>query len=357
MITIKEPFSPANFYEGICDKDRNILFFDIETTGLNRAYHTIYLIGAATRRGDAWELVQWLSEDPSEEGDVIRAFLSYARGYDTLIHFNGERFDLPFTKARAEKLCIPFDLSFTESIDLMKLIKPYKSLCALENCKQKTIEKLLGISSREDVMTGGELIPVYEDFVKTKDEEDLTLLLLHNADDVRCMVDLTAVSKFSDFFHGDFHLKEQMSTEEGLVFHFESSVRLPHLGSLHSPDFQLVCAGNQLSLIAVPFKGSLKYFYPDPKNYFYLPDEDLVVHKSVAQFVDKDHKKKCTKENCFVKREGFFLPQAKDTIKPVFKKEQKDKRYYFLCEDGEGMDDAFALSYLKEILHQVFKLI
>ena len=40
---------------------------------------------------------------------------------------------------------------------------------------------------------------------------------------------------------------------------------------------------------------SLKYFYTDYKNYYYLPKEDMAIHKSVAAYVDRDHKKKNAK--------------------------------------------------------------
>ena len=168
MITINETFFPEQFYPGICPSDRKILFFDIETTGFSREYHMIYLIGAASCKDGEWRLLQWFAETPEEEPDVIRAFLEYSQDYNTLIHFNGQRFDLPFTEARANAWQIPWTLEFEESIDLMDLIKPYKTLCGLDNCKQKSIEQLLRLSSREDTMSGGELIPVYHSYVHKK---------------------------------------------------------------------------------------------------------------------------------------------------------------------------------------------
>ena len=36
------------------------------------------------------------------------------------------------------------------------------------------------------------------------------------------------------------------------------------------------------------YKGTLKYYYPNYKDYYYLIYEDTAIHKSVGEFVDKD---------------------------------------------------------------------
>ena len=44
------------------------------------------------------------------------------------------------------------------------------------------------------------------------------------------------------------------------------------------------------------------------KEYFYLPAEDTAVHKSVASYVDKEFRQKATKDTCYIKQNGDFLP-------------------------------------------------
>ena len=91
------------------------------------------------------------------------------------------------------------------------------------------------------------------------------------------------------------------------------------------------------------YKGTLKYFFADYKNYYYLPAEDMAVHKSISSFVDSAHREKATKENCYTKKEGCFLPslvpqKRKKTEKNaiLFLKEYGDKlTYYELPEDFE----------------------
>lgn len=354
MITIHEDFTPKQFYPGICQKNRKLLFFDIETTGFSREFHRIYLIGAASCRNGQWRLMQWLAQNPEEEADVIRAFLEYSADYDTLIHFNGQRFDLPFTQARANAVGAPWTLRFEESIDLMELIKPYKTLCGLTNCRQKTIEQLLSLSSREDTMNGGELIPVYYRYLQKQDPESLRLLLLHNADDVREMTELTQVARFPEFFHSDFQYLSSNNNEQGILLHFESSKRMPVLLHADLDYWQFSAGGNSLSLGVRFFNTQLKHFYKNYKDYYYLPEEDLVIHKSVAAFVDKKQKQKATRQNCCIKHQGNFLPQPELLVTPEFCEKPGSKLTWFAADDWKP-DPKFAADYLHSVLNQFIK--
>lgn len=354
MITVNKTFVPEQFYPGICPSDRKILFFDIETTGFSREFHMIYLIGAASCSNGEWHLLQWFAENPEEEADVIQAFLDYSQKYDTLIHFNGQRFDLPFTQARAQACEIPWTLNFEESIDLMDLIKPYKTFCHLDNCRQKSIEQLLSLSSRKDTMSGGELIPVYYNYVHTQNKQALHLLLLHNADDVRGMTGLTQVAQWPDFFHSDFQFLSCSSTDQGVVLHYESNLRMPVLQQADLDYWQISAGGNSLSLGIRFFHGELKHFYANYKDYYYLPEEDMVIHKSIAEFVDKGHKKKATRQNCFTRQRGRFLPQPERLITPEFSEKPGSKITWFYAGSWQP-DSELAQQYLQAVLRQYLK--
>ena len=42
------------------------------------------------------------------------------------------------------------------------------------------------------------------------------------------------------------------------------------------------------------YEEEMKYFYSNYKNYYYLPDEDTAIHKSVASYVDKKYRVQAT---------------------------------------------------------------
>ena len=117
-----------------------ILFIDIETTGLSSKTASIYLIGACYYKESIWNGIQWFAETPEEEAHIINAFFEFAADYTTLIHFNGNQFDLPFILGRCENLKLSHDFEKFEGIDIYKRVSLCKHFLQLPNCKQKSIE-------------------------------------------------------------------------------------------------------------------------------------------------------------------------------------------------------------------------
>ena len=206
MITIEKTFPGTIAYplERLGDPEK-LVFFDIETTGFSADYNTVYLIGCIWPEGDQLRFIQWFADTKTAEADVLNAFFEFLKNFCTLVHFNGDMFDIPFVTKRAGTLKLTPTFDCVESIDIFRRIKPFKKLLGLPDMKQKTIERFLKIS-REDLYNGGELIEVYLDYLKTRDEEEKRLLLLHNEDDLKGMPSLLPVLFYPDFFAQDFTL-------------------------------------------------------------------------------------------------------------------------------------------------------
>ena len=166
------------------------VFFDIETTGFKAAFSEVYLIGAAVCNAGRWRIFQWMSEHPSEEDALLRTFAAFARPYGCLVHFNGNRFDLPYLQEKYDAHKIPCSLPSLRSVDLFTQFKPLRSLLELDHVNQKSLESFLGIV-REDRFSGGELIEVYRSFTRSPARHLSELLLLHNMEDVKGMLRLT----------------------------------------------------------------------------------------------------------------------------------------------------------------------
>ena len=108
------------------------------------------------------------------------------------------------------------------------------------------------------------------------------------------------------------------------------------------------------------YETELKLFYKDYKNYYYLPKEDMVVHKSLASFVDKENKVKAAASNCYTRQRGSFIKLPESGFLPVFKADYSDKTIYTLVND-KVMDSKESLSaifrsVLKHIITQVSKV-
>ena len=104
------------------DEAENILFMDIETTGFTAKSSNLYLIGCAYFKENEWHTIQWLAENYDEEVQVLNAFLEYCLNYGFIVHFNGNRFDLPYLTKKCTQFNLVFDLERFRGLDIYRRI-------------------------------------------------------------------------------------------------------------------------------------------------------------------------------------------------------------------------------------------
>lgn len=355
--------SPKYPIENFCVPNQT-LFIDIETTGLYVRSSNLYMIGCAYLDEDSekpacWRTIQWLATNYEDEVNIINAFATFARPYRYLIHFNGNQFDIPYLQNKLQQYNIPFHFDDFEGIDIYRRLSPYKTFLKLPNCKQKTIEHFVTSTVREDQYTGGELIDIYHEYVLNHDEEKEHFLLLHNEEDVKGMLEIVAALAIPDLFHlpikvtkvqANYYkdINQQQCSE--IIMNLKLPTALPTEISYGANDCYFTGCGKDGKLRVPIFEGELKYFYSNYKDYYYLPKEDLAIHKSVASFVDKDYRKQATARNCYTRKISSYLPQWDVLFTPFFKKDYDDKNLYFeLTDEFKTQRDAFNL-YAHHIL-------
>ena len=98
------------------------------------------------------------------------------------------------------------------------------------------------------------------------------------------------------------------------------------------------------------FQGELLYFFPDYKNYYYLPLEDQAVHKSVASYVDKKYRRPATAATCYIRKKGVFLPQLRPLFAPDYRKDFSAREHYFEAEESAFLDSGALHAYLASLL-------
>ena len=332
--------APSYPIDKIADPEQ-VLFMDIETTGFTAKSSNLYLIGCVYFQNDEWHTIQWLAENYDEEVEVLNAFLEYCLNYSFIIHFNGNRFDLPYLTQKCEMYDIPFKFDDYKGIDLYKRIKPYKNFLKLENCKQTSIEAFLGVK-REDRYTGGELINFYHDYACDHNEENEKLLLLHNEDDLKGMLELLSVMAFSDLFneplrvtkvqanyYNDYNGKKRQELVLSLRFESELPVQVSY-----SANGCYFTGNGGNGVLKVPlYEEEMKYYYSNYRDYYYLPEEDMAVHKSVAASVDPDHRRQATAATCYTRKVSAYLPQWEPMFTPFYKRSFRDRDYFFELTD------------------------
>lgn len=343
--------------------DEHSIFFDIETTGFSPASATIYMIGCAHRSGNQICVDQFFAEHPSEESAVLSAFLEVLTDYDTVISFNGIGFDIPFLKAKCDRYRLSEHFRNLDYLDIFKSVSRLKFLLRLPNYKQKTIEKFLNLS-RDDQASGGELINVYLDYVKHPTEKASELLHLHNYEDVIGMTELLPILSYLEIFNGAYSIlstrvdrchRYNGSSGEELIITMQNDYPAPRRVSHKCGDFFLMISPAR-TVIRVPvYQGELRYFYANYRDYYYLPAEDMAIHKSVATFVDKTYRETARASNCYLRREGSFLPQFESIMQPEFRKEYKDKLTYFELTEDFCSSDVMLRRYVDHILKYIYE--
>jgi len=286
-----------------------IVFFDIETTGLTPRSCYIYIIGCIFYKDHSFRYIQWFLEDYNEEKDLLKAFSNFLSNYELIIHYNGTAFDMPFILHRCKRYALPFHFENYKILDLYKIAAPLKHILKLPNCKQKTVELFIGLN-RQDPFHGGELIPVFMEYLSTKDQRAFKILTLHNLEDLKGMLDICSILAYHDIFNGsitisqcniDTSLDYEGHTTNQLITKIKLNNSVPvDITYIHN-NISLAIKNDSAYIISSSYDYYYKNYYTNYKDYYYLPEEDTAIHKSLAAYVDKNHRIKATRDTCYTK--------------------------------------------------------
>lgn len=359
MITIKHPIDlPVTYPLERIGSLRDLLFFDIETTGFSGDTSQLYLIGCTYHDGFGWKLIQWFADTRESEAQILDSFFTFMARFKILVHFNGDGFDIPYLQKCCRRLGLDYSFDGIASLDIYKKTKPLKRLLGLENMKQKSIEQFLGVS-REDKYSGGELIYVYRDYLATRKPFLYDLLILHNEDDLKGMPSILPILSYVDMMEAPFtldsHQVYSMDNVQAPFLHlsWKNPFSIPVPLEYDNAPVSLELHRDVLTCNISLFQGELKYFYPNYKDYYYLPYEDGAIHKSVGGYVDKNARKKATARTCYTKKSGLFLPRFGSQWSPCLKEDYKSTLDYAEYSPDLLSDPAAADTYARLILDYI----
>ena len=336
-----------------------ILFLDIETTGLSPASSQLYLIGIAYYKEENWCIEQWMAQKEIEERELLLKLCNLLPQYSVILHFNGNRFDIPYLTEKAKAQFINLSFDAYQGIDIYKRLAPLKNLLALPDCRQKTIEQYLGIN-RLDKYSGGELIHIYNTYLTAPSDSALQLLIQHNRDDMKGMLDIVPALAYSELCDTEPAVTrvemlksktvDQQETYE-LLMTLKLPVALPKKFSTHFDGNFLTAEGHKATLKVPVYEEELKLFYSNYADYYYIPCMDAAYHKAVASHADPSIRKQATPETCYTRKDSLFLKQYDLIVEPFFKKNYKDKETYFEITDEIKTNRKLFSMYCGHILY------
>lgn len=362
------------------------VFFDIETTGFAAKSSKLYLIGTVHAVDlKTFEYTQFFAEKEDEEALVLFAFFDSVKNFKNIVHFNGNGFDIPYILAKCKSYNMLFNFDRFTGYDLYKEAQKHKAYFKTENLKQRTLEEFFGVF-REEQYSGKELINLYYEFLENntanschtasskagdanclnhRKKELLELLLLHNLQDIRGMLSLLGIYSYSCAFQGDFTFDSYTMNEfKGYDNHIKKELLMNF--TLTHPVPSKISGGNEIFYFSMNENSckirvrirtdELKFFYPDFKNYYYLPKEDFAIHKSVSFYVDKDYRTQAKAATCYSKKSGCFLPEYEEIIRPYFKAEYDDKVLYFEADSEFLSEEKKLKDYALHVLGLIKKI-
>lgn len=371
-------------YLRLCTLAEDVLFFDIETTGFKASASHLYMIGCAFQdKAGAWKIRQYMSVRPEEEAKLLRSFRELLSHFSVLVHFNGNRFDIPYMKEKYEQYGLPSPFDTIASVDIYQDVRGLRKFLNLSHMNQKFLEVFLG-RQREDEYDGGRLIAVYRKFCLTGDDGLLHLLLLHNREDVAGMFLLIRMYAYTDFFRSlgpDTAVlsEDTPAVENSVSGHSSGSARFRAEISEHPDEaFDLIFRCTLASPVPVPvtrqhgsallmlkdktasllmplWRGDMLYFFENYRDYYYLPEEDRAIHKSVSGYVGRPYRKNATPQNCYEHVRGVFLPQPQPAVyQPVFRKSYEDSTAWLKLSREDLANGEFLNDYARLVIRTLF---
>jgi hypothetical protein len=299
-------------------------------------------------------------ETPEDEPHIISDFFQFINKYSYIITYNGLGFDIPYVLDKCKHYNIPYDFSKHIIKDLYKEISPIKKIFMLENIKQKSIENFLNIH-RNDKFNGGQLISIFSDYLKTKQCDLEELILLHNKEDIIGLFKILPILNYKSLFNGLFIInsieilynKEDLPKE--VIVDTKSTHTIPTRISFGNNIYYVSAYNNTMKIKISIYNGGLKFFYTNYKDYYYLPEEDCSIHKSIAFYVDKNYRTKANAANCYSKKTGRFLRQYNEIINPFFKIDYHDKITYFELTNEIIDNPTLLKEYVIDIINNLTK--
>ncbi|MEX2446181.1 MAG: ribonuclease H-like domain-containing protein [Dehalococcoidia bacterium] len=172
----------------------DLVFFDIETTGLGGAGAAVFMFATARAHDGVLTLRQYVSPSPADEPALLSALLDELALPDdpVLTTYNGLTFDAPFTDERATLHRRRAGLQSARHLDLLHTVRRgYRGV--LPSHRLGAVEGgVLNLARPEFEVGGGDVPAWYFRFMRSGSLRYLEPLLDHNARDVLSLAALVA---------------------------------------------------------------------------------------------------------------------------------------------------------------------
>ncbi|HIO66243.1 MAG: hypothetical protein DSY81_07990 [Bacillota bacterium] len=176
--------------EWIEQTPHDVIFLDLETTGLRADRSLASMIGILHRDQDSLRLQQWYSGDVQTERRQLERLLRLLGRFDRVVTYNGNGFDLPFLRTRWGWHRLSGIAGAIESEDLLvEVRKRYRK--QWPDCRLTTAEeRLLATPRQGDDVPGSEAPLRFQDLREGAPVSVIEPVFEHNRRDLISLVAL-----------------------------------------------------------------------------------------------------------------------------------------------------------------------
>lgn len=184
----------AKFDEGFEFSLEDMLFLDLETSGLGRSGTLAFLIGLGYYEEEHFVVEQIFLPDPDAEENSFDRLRELLESRSIILSFNGKSFDIPVLESRLLYHHIWLNLREIAHLDVLHLArrmwKRRLSSCALENIEYYILDHP---RCPETDIPGAQVPQAYQDFLYSGETELLRRIFAHNHDDILYLAILFAL--------------------------------------------------------------------------------------------------------------------------------------------------------------------
>ena len=243
---------------------------DLETQGKFSRKGRLAMIFLISHISGGIQLTTWEAEGSGDEYAILLALSKALEEQRCIVTYNGTSFDLPVLRDKYAAHALPSPLDGKMYRDLYLDDKYLVSLFGLPSRKLKDFALLFPSFSASGL----------------KSDAELTLHLL-SLDSVR------------QIFEKKWSLISAARDEDHLYYGLSARHIFPFRLSISDGIYHVILDRETIRLSVKIIENHIRRYYTDVTNYVYLPREGYSIHKSIAGLVEKKHKEKAVRENCF----------------------------------------------------------
>lgn len=241
--------------------------FHMQTTGhywRNSAISGLWILSPAGK--DAWRILQWTLEQEEDEYTMLEEFGRELASFSTLMGYNSTSFHIPYLEQKYRAYGLPSPFFNKEYLDLFHALK---STCRMLHLTMKLEE--------------------IREF----------LCLPSDCSEAETVLCSSALLAYRKVLSGDFTIVCTHPMDSEFMVTLRTDWPLPGPFRIHHDAYYLIGDKNEIRIKIKLFENRIRVYYTDVQNYWYLPREDTAVHKTMAAYIDKEHRIKADASNCY----------------------------------------------------------